>query len=52
MVSASAVRQAIHDGQPERIRDWVPASTYDFFTGPRGASVCAAIQREAEVIHY
>ena len=51
-VSASAVRQAIHDGQPERIRDWVPASTYDFFTGPRGASVCAAIQREAEVIHY
>ena len=51
-VSASAVRPAIHDGQPERIRDWVPASTYDFFTGPRGASVCAAIQREAEVIHY
>lgn len=51
-VSASAVRQAIHDGQLDRIRPWVPPSTYDFFTSPRGASVCAAIQREAEVIHY
>lgn len=51
-VSASAVRQAIHDGQLDRIRDWVPPSTYDFFTGPRGASVRAAIQREADVIHY
>jgi len=50
-VSASTVRQAIHDGSLEDIRDLVPESTYRFFAGPEGAAVRAAIQREENVIH-
>lgn len=50
-VSASTVRQAIHDGRLEDIRDLVPESTYRFFAGPEGASVRAAIRKEENVIH-
>lgn len=50
-VSASTVRQAIHDGRLEDARELVPESTYRFFAGAEGASVRAAIQREEHVIH-
>ena len=52
IISASTVRQAIHDGCLETVRDFLPATTYDFFAGPEGAAVCAAIRAEKNVIHY
>lgn len=52
IVSASAVRQAIHDGNPEAIRDLVPESTYRYFTGPQSEAVRSAIQSAADVIHH
>lgn len=52
IISASTVRQAIHDGRLEEIRDFLPESTYAFFAGPEGAAVTAAIRRKKNVIHY
>ena len=52
IISASTVRQAIHDDKLEEIRDFLPPTTYEFFAGPEGAAVCAAIKREKNVIHY
>ena len=52
IISASTVRQAIHDGVLEEIRDFLPPTTYEFFASPEGAAVCAAIKAEKNVIHY
>ena len=52
IISASSVRQAIHDGRLEDIKSWVPNSTYEFFRSNQGQAICSAIQREANVIHY
>jgi [citrate (pro-3S)-lyase] ligase len=52
IISASTVRQAIHDDKLEEIKDFLPPTTYEFFAGPEGAAVCAAIKREKNVIHY
>ena len=52
IISASTVRQSIHDGRLEDIKLWVPDSTYEFFRSEQGQAVCAAIQRETNVIHY
>lgn len=51
VISASTVRQAIHDGRVEDIRPLVPESTYRFFASAEGAAVRAAIQKEKNVIH-
>lgn len=51
-VSASTVRQAIHDGCLEQVRDLLPQSTYAYFAGPEGAEVTAAIRAEKNLIHY
>ena len=51
-VSASTVRQAIHDGQLEDIRPLVPESTWNFFNSPKAGPVIGAIRREKDVIHY
>lgn len=51
-VSASDVRQAIHDGRPEDIRSLVPDCTWDYFRSPEAAPVIRAIQNSAEVVHY
>lgn len=51
-VSASTVRQGIHDGRLEEIRPLVPGSTWDYFTSPEAGPVIAAIQKENNVIHY
>ena len=52
VISASTVRQAIHDGRLEEIRDFLPVTTYEFFAGEAGAAVCEAIRKEENVIHY
>ncbi|MEY8419443.1 [citrate (pro-3S)-lyase] ligase [Oscillospiraceae bacterium 44-5] len=51
-VSASTVRQAIHDGRLEDIRPLVPGAAWDYFTSPEAGAVIAAIQAEQNVIHY
>ena len=51
-VSASDVRQAIHDGRLEDIRPLVPESVRDYFRSPEAAPVIRAIQSSAEVVHY
>lgn len=51
-ISASAVRQLIHDGRLEDIKPLVPESTYRFFLTPEGERVAKAIQTAGEVKHY
>ena len=51
-VSASAVRQAIHDGRLEDIRPLVPETTWNYFISSEADEVIAAIQKEQDVIHY
>lgn len=51
-VSASRVRQLIHDGDLEGIKRLVPKTTYDFFVSPEGAAIVKKIQKASEIIHY
>lgn len=51
-VSASVVRQAIHDGRLEEVRDMLPESTYRYFASAESEAVRAAIRREENVVHY
>lgn len=51
-ISASAVRLAIHDGHPERVRHMLPDSTWDYLTGPEGSAVVAAIKNTRDVVHH
>lgn len=51
-VSASTVRQAIHDGRLEDIRPLIPGAAWNYFTSPEAGAVIAAIQAEQNVIHY
>ena len=51
-VSASTVRQAIHDGRLEDIRPLVPETTWRCFNSPEAGPVIAAIRNEPDVIHY
>ena len=52
VISASTVRQAIHDGKLEAVRDMLPDSTYRFFSGDASAAVRDTIRREKHVTHY
>lgn len=52
VISASRVRQAIHDGSLEAVRTMLPDSTYRYFTSPESDAVRAAICREENLIHY
>lgn len=52
VISASAVRQAIHDGRMEEIQNQLPQTTWDFFHSPEAQPVIHAIRSSAEVIHY
>ncbi len=51
-ISASTVRQAIHDGRLENIRPLVPESTWDYFHSQEAKEIVTAIQKEQDVIHY
>lgn len=51
-VSASTVRQAIHDGRLEDIRPLVPETTWRYFRSREAGPVIAAIQKTQDVIHY
>ena len=52
MISASTVRQAIHDGQLESVKAMLPDSTYRYFSSPDSQSVRDAICKEGSLIHY
>ncbi len=51
-VSASTVRQAIHDGKIEDIKPIVPETTYNFFKSPKASEIIKRIQEYENVIHY
>lgn len=51
-ISASTVRQRIHDGHPENIAPLVPESTYRFFLSEEGKAVREAIRNTQNVTHY
>ncbi|MCR5575804.1 MAG: [citrate (pro-3S)-lyase] ligase [Oscillospiraceae bacterium] len=51
-VSASSVRQAIHDGEPERVRRFLPDTTYRFFASDEAAKINAAIRAMPDPRHY
>lgn len=52
VISASFVRQAVHDGDWEAVRLAVPPSTFDYLTSPAAEPVISAIRASSQVIHY
>ena len=52
VISASAVRQAIHDGKLDAAADMLPETTLDFFRSEEAAPIVAAIRAEQDVVHY
>ncbi|MBQ1410587.1 MAG: [Oscillospiraceae bacterium] len=52
IISASAVRQAIHDGRLDAAADMLPETTLSYFRSPEAAPVVAAIRRAQDVVHY
>lgn len=51
-ISASKVRQLLHDGQIADTRALVPQSTYDYFFTDRGRAVIENIRKSTSVVHY
>jgi len=52
VVSASTVRQAIHDGALDTIADMLPETTYRYFASPEAEPVVRAIRAMADPKHY
>ena len=52
VISASAVRQAIHDDRLDDVADMLPESTLSFFRSEEAAPVVAAIKAAQNVVHY
>ena len=50
-VSASRVRQALHDGRTEEACSMLPETSADYFRSPEARPVIDAIMAETEVIH-
>lgn len=51
-VSASTVRQALRNDDFERVRELVPASTYDYFTSAEATPVLKRMRAAHNVAHY
>lgn len=51
-ISASAVRQAIHDGEIAKVKDWVPATTWAFLQSETAKPIIEKIQATDCVKHY
>ena len=52
VVSASAVRQAIHDGAPDAVSDMLPETTLRYFRSAEAAPVIDAIRKLDDPRHY
>ena len=50
-ISASTVRQLIHDGRMEDVRPLVPQTTWDYLT-ENGQHIVERIQKSADVVHH
>ncbi len=50
-ISASEVRQLLHDGKLDAIRPYVPQTTFDYFRSEEGKRTIEAIQSAGEVRH-
>ncbi|MEG1605218.1 MAG: [citrate (pro-3S)-lyase] ligase [Clostridia bacterium] len=51
IISASRVRQYLHDGALAAIRPFVPATTYAFFESEKGQAIVRRIQEASRVVH-
>lgn len=51
-VSASSVRTALQKADLALLRKLVPATTYDYLTGPDAAPLVEKIRRADDVVHY
>jgi [citrate (pro-3S)-lyase] ligase len=51
-ISASEVRQLIHDGQLDAIRPLVPQSTFDYFETEEGRKTAERIRASSAVLHH
>ena len=52
IISASAVRQAIHDERLDEVADMLPETTLAFFRSEEAKPIIAAIHAEKDVVHY
>lgn len=52
VISASTVRQAIHDDALDAVLDMLPPATARYFTSPEAEPVIAAIRGSKNVIHH
>ena len=52
VISASAVRQAIHDDDLDRVAHMLPETTLTFFQSEEADPIVAAIRAEQDVVHY
>lgn len=52
IVSASRVRQALHDGRMEAAHAMLPETTWQYLMGPEGQSTLNAIRQTDELIHH
>ena len=52
VISASSVRQAIHDDRLDAAADMLPETTLAFFRSEEAKPIVAAIRRETDVVHY
>lgn len=52
VISASSVRQAIHDNDFATVQKMVPKTTFDFLLSDEGKQVVERIQQTEEVKHY
>ena len=52
VVSASTVRQAIHDGRLAAVADMLPPATAAYFASAEAAPVIAAIQKQKDARHH
>ena len=52
IISASRVRQLIHDGDMEQLRQYLPESSLDYFLSSGAEPVIAAIRAMTDVVHH
>ena len=52
IISASTVRQAIHDGDQEILKRSLPVTTLNWLNSEEAIPVIAKIRNETDLIHY
>lgn len=52
IISASRVRQYIHEGELENVRRYVPESTWEYLISPEAKDLIKSIKEAENVVHY